>query len=241
MDMVGFGHMDAYVNAWTYRALRNGEALLKATGDTALAARCREAADGMRAPYAALLINPETGWVAGWRSRDGELHDAAYLWVNGFACAFGVIGHREAKRALGGLERLRHKMGLDRLPFGPPVCLWPIPEADQPRHVSAGATASQMETFCNGSMVPAEAEYYIRALSVHGFKTAARKIARDMEEGFLSDAVSPGISEGAEFFSWDGMACGYEGTFGPNFGAMYALAIERGLFKPPEPEWWPGG
>ncbi len=239
MDMVGFGHMDAYVNAWTYRALRNGAALLKVTGDAALAARCGTAADGMRAPYAALLINPETGWVAGWRSRDGKLHDAAQLWVNGFACAFGVIGDREAKRALAGLEALRLKMGLDYLPFGPPVCLWPIPEADQPRHVFAGAMASQMETFCNGSMVPAEAEYYIRALSMHGFKAAARKIARDMEEGFLSDAVSPGISEGAEFFSWDGLACGYEGTFGPNFGAMYALAIERGLFKPPTPEWWP--
>lgn len=28
MDVVGFGHMDAYVNAWTYRALRNAKFLL---------------------------------------------------------------------------------------------------------------------------------------------------------------------------------------------------------------------
>jgi hypothetical protein len=60
-----------------------------------------------------------------------------------------------------------------------------------------------------------------------------------MEAGFLSDAVSPGLTEGAEFFAWDDLSSGYEGTFGPNFGVMYALAIERGLFTPPEPEWWP--
>jgi len=35
------------------------------------------------------------------------------------------------------------------------------------------------------------------------------------------------------------MSCGYEGTFILNFGAMYALAIEHGLFTPPDPEWWP--
>ena len=58
--------------------------------------------------------------------------------------------------------------------------------------------------------------------------------------GFLAYALSPGYGQdGAEFFSWEGLACGYEGTFGPNFGVLYALAIERGLFDPPDPEWWP--
>jgi hypothetical protein len=88
-------------------------------------------------------------------------------------------------------------------------------------------------------MMPGTTEYYIRALSANGLKANARKLARDMEEGYLSDVLSPGLSEGAEFISWDGLACGYEGTFGPNFGTMYAIAIERGLFVPPAPEWWP--
>jgi len=240
-DMVGFGHMDAYVNAWTYRALRNAAALLKAAGDAALAERCHAAALGMRAPFAQYLVNPETGWVAGWRSRDGQLHDAAYVWVNGFVCAFGVLEPRIAKRALTRLEALRMKMGLRDCPLGVPINLWPIPEADQPAHVSAGATSAQLEIFCNGSIWPGSMEYYIRALSVHGLKANARKLARDLEEGYLSDVMSPGMSEGAEFFSWEGMACGYEGTFVLNFGTLYALAIDRGLFLPPAPEWWPEG
>ena len=238
-DAVGFGHMDAYCNAWTYRALRNGASLLRETGDVDLATRCREAALAMREPFAKYLVNPATGWVVGWRSRDGQLHDAGYLWINGFACAFGVLDKPVAKRALAKLEALRSKMGLTDAPLGLPNNLLSIPEADQPKHISAGATAAQLELFCNGSIWPGGMEYYIRALATHGFKANARKLARDLEEGFLADAFSPGLSEGAEFFSWEDLACGYEGTFVLNFGAMYALAIERGLFTPPDPEWWP--
>ena len=75
MDVVGFGHIDAYVNAWTYRAMRNANALFDALGDAALAGQCRRLAAGVRAAYARELVNPATGWVAGWKSRDGELHD----------------------------------------------------------------------------------------------------------------------------------------------------------------------
>lgn len=239
MDQVGFGHMDAYANAWTYRALRNGAVLLRETGDLDLAARCRDTALAMRAPFAKLLVNLDTGWVAGWRSRDGQLHDAGFTWVNGPACAFGILDKAVAKRAMAGLEALRHKLGFTEAPFGLPFNLLPIPEADQPRHVSAGATASQFELFCNGAAAPCTAEYYLRALAICGLKANARKMARDMEAGFLSDVLSPGLAEGAEFFAWDDLSCGYEGTFGPSFGVMYALAIERGLFTPPDPEWWP--
>lgn len=239
MDQIGFGHMDAYSNAWTYRALRNAAVLLRVTGDAELAARCREVAERMREPFARYLVNPETGWVAGWRSRDGQLHDAAYTFVNGPACAFGVLDRRAAKRALTGLEALRSELGLDHCPYGLPCALKPVPEVDQPKHITAVATGAQFELFCNGAMVPCTTQFYLRALAANGLKANARKLARDMEEGYLSDAVSPGMSEGAEFFAWDGLASGYEGTFGPNFGPMYALAIERKLFAPPDPEWWP--
>jgi len=162
-DMVGYGHMDAYVNAWTYRALRNGAALLKVTGDTDLAVRCREAADGMREPFAKYLVNPATGWVVGWRSRDGQLHDAAYLGVNGFACAFGVLDKPVAKRALAGLEALRRKLGFRDAPYGLPNNLLSIPEADQPRHVSetrrrrssnCSAMARSCRVTCSTTFVP---------------------------------------------------------------------------------------
>ena len=39
--------------------------------------------------------------------------------------------------------------------------------------------------------------------------------------------------------TWTGADSGYEGTFGPNSGPLYAIAVERGVVTPPDPEWWP--
>ncbi len=41
MDCVGFGHLDAYVNAWAYRAFATPPALLEDLGNHADAERCR--------------------------------------------------------------------------------------------------------------------------------------------------------------------------------------------------------
>ena len=68
MDVVGFGHIDGYVNAWAYRAFRNAAAMLDELPDRKdLAARSHLAATRLRGSYAPALVNPETGWVAGWR------------------------------------------------------------------------------------------------------------------------------------------------------------------------------
>ena len=98
-DVIGFGHMDAYVNAWTYRGLRNAAALLADLGRHDLARLCGERAAALKAAFPKYLINPKTGWVVGWRSRDGELHDYAFTWVNAFACAFGLLDLPAARRA----------------------------------------------------------------------------------------------------------------------------------------------
>ena len=78
MDVVGFGHIDAYVNAWSFRGLKNAAALLVRLGDAESATRCAEVAAALAANYARQLVNPSTGWVSGWRSRDGKLHDYGF-------------------------------------------------------------------------------------------------------------------------------------------------------------------
>jgi hypothetical protein len=62
MDVVGFGHIDAYVNAWAYRALRNAAAMLDDLGQKEdLVSACRQAAINLRKNYPAVLLNPDTG------------------------------------------------------------------------------------------------------------------------------------------------------------------------------------
>lgn len=243
-DVVGFGHLDAYVNAWTYRALRNAAALLDELGVAELSGRCREAAALIRENYARQLLNPETGWVACWRSRDGKLHDYASPFINGPACAFGALGSDDARRALEGLERLRDELGIRCATLGIPFMLRPIDPADHmlPRLMGGGVTEPTFENFTDGSMGSSAATYYLRALSIHGFKDRAAAMAGELDGAFANGLFTGppgGAGEGREFLTWEGMSSGYEGTFGPSFGVLYAIAVEQRVLEPPDPEWWP--
>ncbi len=239
MDVVGFGHLDGYVNAWTYRALRNAAPLLRELGQHALAARCGEAAEALQQAYSASLLNPATGWVAGWRSRDGQLHDAAYLWVNAVACAFGLLPAEQATEALRRLEQLRHEVGAGHAQFGVPFNLRPIPPEDHMLPRIRGRFTPTFENYTDGAMAPCFAMYYVRALDTYGLREAASAIVADLEEGYLRGHFNGGVGSGVEFYRWDGVPTGYEGSFVANWVPLYAIAVHRGLFQPTSPEWWP--
>lgn len=239
MDVVGFGHMDGYVNAWTYRGLRNAAALLRELGRMPLAAQCAETAAALREAYPRYLLNPATGWIAGWRSRDGELHDAAYLWVNGVASAFGLLAPAEATRALSRLEDLRQTVGATYAHFGLPFNLRPIPATDHMLPKSNGRFSPTFENYTDGAMAPCFAMYYLRALETYGLREAAAGIVADLSLGYERDHFNGGIGSGVEFYRWDGVPTGYEGSFVANWVPMYAIAIHQGVFEPATPEWWP--
>lgn len=239
MDVVGFGHMDAYVNAWTYRGLRNAAAMFRVLKDGSLADRCTEAAERLRQAYAPQLLNPETGFVAGWRSRDGQLHDSAFVWVNGLACAFGLLDAKDATEALRRLEALREEVGASDAQFGLPFNLRPIPTDDHMLPKMWGRFTPTFENYTDGSMTPTSAPYYLRALDIYGLHDRAESIANDLEVGYDRGHFNGGVGSGVEYFRWEGTPCGYEGTFIFSWVPLYAIAVHRGLLKPSKPEWWP--
>jgi hypothetical protein len=241
MDVVGFGHMDGYVNAWTYRALRNATALLTELGQTDLAGRCRVAAETLASVYAKWLLNPETGWVAAWRSRDGALHDHASLFVNAPALAFGLLAPGQAKRALRNLERLRENLRMKSARLGLPCNLLTIPPEDHMLPKMSGEILQTFELYTNGGINAGVATYYLRALSTYGFRARARKLAEELADGFAAGMFTGGDGQGREFLTWSGLPAGYEGTLIASASPMYSMAIELGALKPPDPEWWPSG
>ena len=81
---------------------------------------------------------------------------------------------------------------------------------------------------------------YLRALDKHGLTHEAATLAADLELGYERGHFNGGAGSGVEFYRWDGVPTGYEGTFVANWAPLYALAIQRGLIQPTEPEWWPG-
>jgi hypothetical protein len=240
MDVVGFGHIDGYVNAWAYRAFRNAAAMFdEIPHQKDLAARCRDAATRLHAGYAPALVNPATGWVSGWRSRDGKVHDYAFTWVNGVALAFGLLDEQAARNALLGLESLREEAGPANARMGLPCNLLPIPDEDQMLGRILDQLQPTFETYTDGSLSGWPATYYLRALSIHGLKEKSAKLAREMTEGYGAGVFNGGNGAGHEFRSWEGLPTGYEGTLIGCFGPVYGIAIEEGVLTPSEPEWWP--
>jgi len=239
MDIIGFGHIDAYSNAFAYRALRNASALFAELKRKDLSGICLEKALKLRTAYEQKLVNPKTGWVAAWLSRDGQLHDHASLFVNGPALAFGLLGSEKARKAVANLEALRNKVGLKSARLGLPVNLLPIPDADHMLPRISGAISQTFEMYTNGGILGQSATYYLRALSLYGSKTVARKMAEELAEGFAAGMFTGGDKTGREFLVWSGVPCGYEGTHICSVSAMYSIAIEFGIIKPTNPEWWP--
>ena len=239
MDVIGFGHLDAYVNAISYRAFRNAVALFAYLGETGLSQQCAQVALGIKAAYAAEFLNPETGWLAGWRSQDGQLHDYGFTYINGAAIAFGLLEADTAHQALINLEKHRHKIGAGSSVWGIPCNLIPFDPADHILPQIMYSTQPTFETYSDGSFCAWPATYYIRALSLYGLKENSLKIADEMEKGYAAGYFNGGVGTGREFRSWEGLANGYEGTLIVCFSPLYSIAIEKGLVKPPHPEWWP--
>src|SRR5207248_9525667 len=92
--------------------------------------RCQEAADRMRREFVPALLNPETGLIAGWHSGDGQLHDHAYVYVNGMAICYRLVDDDVARNILSTLERMRLEIGHDDFRYGICVNLKPVPWAD---------------------------------------------------------------------------------------------------------------
>ena len=236
MDCIGFGNIDAYVNAWSFRAIKNSSFLCRLLGEEELSKRCTEVNEKLSENYARQLINPETGWVSGWKSRDGKLHDYGFLWINGVACAFKLLRDNEAKVALQNLETKRMEVFPESGYLGLPLNLIPIMTED---HMMKQWYYLQptYENYTDGALSPM-VNYYIRALSIYGYKSEAASIVDSLEQGFADGKFHGPYGTGKEFTTWTGADSGYEGTFGLNSSPLYAIAVERGIITPTKPEWW---
>ncbi|MEP6664767.1 MAG: GH116 family glycosyl hydrolase, partial [Verrucomicrobiota bacterium] len=76
-DTINAGHKDAYCNALIYRAFKCLADLEKKLKRPEQQTRYTERAARLKASYAKTFFNPKTGWLAWWKSEDGEVHDLA--------------------------------------------------------------------------------------------------------------------------------------------------------------------
>jgi len=241
-DQLNFGHEDAYSSALIYRALGYLADLERLAGRPERAGPYERDAERIRAGYMEKFFNPETGIIAGWRDRDGRLHDYWFPWVNGAAITYGLVGDDEANAIVDRLEAKMREVGYDRFDLGLPICLIPIRKEDYGNLSLDGLPAMGTSLkedgsdgfgdFANGGTGALLAYWYIQALYQLGRREEADRIlwpmmkryaAGDYQNREKPTSASGGYGTGLEFMHWNGTPSGYEGFLADSYFAQMAL------------------
>jgi len=230
-DTIGFGHQDAYSNALGYRALRGMAVLADQAGAAGDAARYRARAEALRAAYAPAFVDPATGVVAGWRSRDGQLHNYDFTFVNGIAVRYGLIQGAVARRAMDGIVSEMRKVGYTNFSLGLPGNLIPVRRADYvDLNPHAGGPQREdgsdgFQIYENGGATACWAYYTVAALDKLGERGEADRMLMPMLEGFAQQGFSQRAANGqtSDWRDWQGGAHGYEGLLVDNYYTFLAV------------------
>ena len=238
-DTIGFGHQDAYANALGYRALRGIAALAERAGETADAQKYRLRAQQIHDAYAKAFVDPQAGVVAGWRSRDGQLHNYYFPFVSGIAVRYGLLDGEQARQAMDNILRKMESVGYNNFSRGIPGNLVPVRRADyvdlDPRF---GGPAREdgtdgFEKYENGGTTASFAYFTMAALYHLSEKEKGDKILLPMLDGFTRQGFSGRAPNGLtyDWMDWKGGAHGYEGFLVDNYYALLAVLDREKLME----------
>lgn len=239
-DALNCGHKDAYTNALVYRAWRCLADLEARLGRPDAQARYGRLADRLRSAYAATLLHPKTGWLAWWKSADGEMHDYAAPTVNGLAIEYGLVDPARGREILEKLSAKMREAGFTRFDLGVPPMLVPVLRADYllPDAIGCPKKADGTDTFgqyMNGGITAGHVLHYLAAHYVVGAGEKADAILRAMLErqargGFQNGVRDEGM-KGIDWTTWDGKPCGYEGYLADSFRFLQAALLREPSFR----------
>jgi hypothetical protein len=170
--------------------------------------------------------------LAGWKSRDGELHDYGFIFINGMAITYGLVSETDANAIVDHIESRIHDIGYTRFDLGLPGNLIPIAKND---HFVGALGAPQAEdgrdtygSFENGGATACYAYFYIQALYQLGRRAEADRILWPMIQTYASGGFQNGVGADGEWRHWDGTSCGYEGFLADAYYTQ--MAVFTGYF-----------
>lgn len=235
-DALNSGHKDGYSNALIYRAWRCLADLESKLGRRDQQRRYNRLADRLKAAYHKALFNPKNGWLAWWKSKDGQLHDYAAPVVNGLAIEYGLVSKDQGKRILARLWQEIHRSGFHRFDLGLPCTLTPVHRSDYllPDALGCPKREDGTDTFgvyMNGGITAGQGLHFLAAHYVIGEPEKADNILRAMlrrqAQGQFQDGVRNKFPEGIDWTTWEGKPCGYEGYLADVYYFLQAVALRE--------------
>ena len=242
-DAINFGHEDAYSNALAYKAFLGLSEMASVADKSDQAKKFTKAAKKIKASYYKTFFNPETGMLAGWKSRDGKLHDYAFTFVQGVAIAYGVIDNEEtANKLLDATVKKMKEVGYNRFDLGLPGNLIAIPPEDYFQKFmkpSWDTTRHPFQVYENGGASANHTYYLISAFYKLGRVEEGDMILLPILKGFNECSFQgyDGPWNSYDWRAWDGKAHGYEGMLVDNYLAVKAVLVRQGLIDPERGVW----
>jgi hypothetical protein len=235
-DALNCGGKDSYSNALIYRAWRCLAALEAQASRPAQQARYTQLADRLKAAYFKTLFNPQTGWLAWWKSQDGELHDYASPVINGLAIEYGLVESGQGRQILARLRQKMAEVGFNRFDLGVPPMLIPVRRGDYLLPEACGCPQREdgKDTFgyyMNGGITAGQVLHFLAAHYVVGESATADKMLRAMltreaQGGFQNGAINA-YPKGIDWTTWEGQPAGYEGYLADSFRFLQAVLLRE--------------
>jgi len=236
VDAVNCGHKDGYSNAVIYRSWRCLADLEAKLGRIDQKSHYAGLADRLKAVYAQTLFNPETGWLAWWKSADGETHDYATPLMNSMAIEYGLVDPARGSEILSRLRAKMQSVGFARFDLGVPLTLVPIHRSDYllPHALGLPQREDGTDTFQqyqNGAANALVGAHFMAAHYVVGQAEEADQILKAMlrrqAQGKFHNGVTDKAHYGGEWTTWDGQPCGYEGYLADVFYFLLAVVLRE--------------
>ena len=221
-DTVRENGKSAYGNALAYRAFQYAADLEDLAGRHEQAQHAAGLAERIRRAFFPAFHNPATGVIAGWKDKEGKLHDYWFPWISGMAIVYGLVPENEAGTILDRLQAKFKEVGFTRFDLGLPNCLVEIPKADY-------AVDNKFKEYLNGGASPCFSYFYIQALYQTGRRAEADHILWPMIASFDGGLFNGGYGLGRgdtnrqEWHNWDGQRCGGEGFLPDTYHVLNTL------------------
>jgi hypothetical protein len=231
-DTIGFGYEDAFSNAITYDALNLMTMVAEMVGKSDDAGIYRQLADKLSEAYFKTFYNPATGVLAGWKSKDGKLHDYYFLMVNSMAVYYNLVPHDKVKGVMMALWNKMQEAGFSNFSLGLPGNLVSVRREDYTHHdprwgggeKEDGSDAFQR--YENGGASLNWSYFTLKAFKKAGLDEPLQKIS----DGILS-GINSGEFQGScgkegmtkDWKTWTGECWGYEGFLCDGFLVLLAF------------------
>ncbi len=221
-DVISFGWKCAWSNAVLYGALGSLAMGLRRWGEAGSAGELEAWAARLRSTYRATFWNEATGWLAGWRCRDGRLHDHAFPAVNGAAVQEGLLERDDARAVMRRLLAEMERVSMPDPALGLPLALWPIPDEDL-ADIMQGYPQGYYQ---NGGRTHSQARRFVMGLYAVGLRQEADHMLERLCVGLAEARVFGGNQSGVDWRTWNDERCGYEGLLTDQFSVLEAV-LER--------------